>query len=373
MKLKAKRKTLLDALNSVAVGLSNKSGNPYGVFVLIAATKDSATLTTDSIQLRAEATAKCKVLTSGTVLVHHGKLASLLSRDAEDVELSVEGERLSVVVGGVSGFIPLMAADSFPAARGDEEQKAFIPVDGKSFGYSLALACGCAGDGTQHTWNSGVLIQDDGKNLMLISGDGRQFMRIALPTSDCTFQTVLPAKLTRSAVNAISVAESATLFIHEKSTRIVTESVTLIIQAMDTQYSPDVARACNRITDACTSRIVANRGELLKALQAGCDQLDADDYGLSFNLVKDPQSLVVQARSKSNGEYRESIALKVDQPLPRRRINHTLIIPHLRSLDCEDVALCYTTNKDTPGFRVHDAKCDAINYFTAYMLPLSDE
>lgn len=372
MKITADRKTLLTALNSVSVALSSKAGVPFGGFVLLSVECNKMTLACDSIQVRAEATVECEREGEKPLIamVSHAKLSALLQRDSVTTVLSNDDDRLKVQVGDLVAQIPLMAADGFPNQRDSNEQIAFVSLEGKTFGYAMAIACGCAGDGLTHRWNAGVLIQDDGKNLTIAAGDGKKFSRIAMPSSDSVFQTVLPAEFARSITSTLSASESLTMFVFNKYTHFVTENLTLTVQAMDVPYSPDVLRVCAAITTACKHEVQVDRAQLLQSMQTGAAMLDSDDFGLSFRINSQPQSLVTLSKSKSNGEYQEEIPLKVEVALPRRRINHKHIIAHLRALDCEEVVLHYASDNQTPCLRITPVKHGDWSFFMPYMLPL---
>jgi len=354
------RQKLLNALNSVAVALSSKGSNPYGSFVLLTTLNDTLTITADSIDIRAEATIECPESKPGSLLVSHAKLVALLNRNVENVELEAVGsqpdkftyERLKITVGGSTSLIPLMPAEAFPAPRPDENQKAFVILDNAAFTNSLTVVCPFAGNGLTHAWDIALSIQDDGKDMLMLACDGKQFARIVQATSGTPFSLAIPAKIIRSIVSTVAASESLTMAVFDKSVRFELDGLTLQLRLCDLQYPENVRQVCERMDKGCNHSVTVDRASLVSELQIASAQVERDEDGVGICITEKPQALTVYAKSKSSAEHSASIETKVAVGLERRRINVQNVVAYLRSLDCERVRLSYEPEWVEPGCKL---------------------
>jgi DNA polymerase III sliding clamp (beta) subunit (PCNA family) len=354
------RQLLVNALNSVAVASSTK-GHPYGNYILLTPHGSDLSIACDSLQLRAEAAFGVDGENlPGPALVPFDKLAALLQREVENVELAVDGDSLRVGCGKLS-TIP---AENFPAHRITKTPTAFLTLP-EGFSKRLHLACGCAGDGTRHIWDSGVLITDDGANLAIYAGDGRQFFRSHLQTTATRFKTLLPAKLVRPIANLID-SDGATMAVYDNGVKFDTEAVTLFVQAMDNEYGP-VAKLATQVDPSLKNQVRVNRHELLEAIQIGAAMLEVDEFGLTLEMSAEAKAVVVESVSKVNNHYRQEVATKVEAGMPARTVNHQMVIPYLRSLGTDEIVLNYDADPKAPVMRVDGVGLDGVGWYVGFM------
>ncbi len=362
MKLTLPRKKLIDALNLVAVGLSQSKFKVFGGFVLLKCDGKTLTATTDSTVIRAEASLDCPDSKDGVALVNHVKLLTLLQSGSENVELWADDGKLLVKTGSRPNQLSIAAHEGFPPPRESSQQQAFVVLDNKSFAYSLSVARQCCDDGLSNEWSDCILIRDNESDLMLLGGNAGNVCKVLLPTCGQKFSASIPANETVKISAAIKTGDSLSMIVREGSVEFTMDGFVVSIQQTHKQF-PDFDAFFKRFDKELTYSITINREELLNHVSIGGAILDnKTDDGLGFEITTQPQAIIIESHSKSHDSYRAEIACAVKEPKARGRYNFQKIATHLRSLDCENVTLFY--GKENPGVKFSPENSTATAFCT---------
>ena len=215
MKFRVEREVLADAVAWVARGLPNRPPVPVLSGVLIEADRaGTVTLSAFDYEVSAKVTVAADVDEGGTVLVT-GRLLSEISRalPARPVDVSTEGNKVTVTCGTSRFSLLMMQADDYPTLPAAPQPSGTIAGD--VFTQAVHQVAIAADRGDTLPILTGVRMQIEGDKVTLLATDRyRLAMREltwAPARSDAAYTALIPARTLSDTAKALGAAGSVEL------------------------------------------------------------------------------------------------------------------------------------------------------------------
>lgn len=347
MKLTINRKALLSALGEVQCAVA-RTPNPLSECVRLRV-GDSISATADCGEMRATVTIDAPAGSEpGEVVVDFHKLMSLLSRDAETVELESKGQSLGVKLGGLRATVPGDHPSAFPSERKADGLQAYIMATSE-IGKQMVLCAINAGDGKSHAWNPGLCIEDTGSSLYICATDGRTFGVSRMDSTECgLFRAVIAARAALPIAKRIVDADSVSFSVYPDRVSFTIDNVTIDVAQMSIPYA-NIIPTYTALTGEHVNEVTVETKRLLSAARTANAQLGIGEFAVHLRVTA--AGIIVSTLSKRTGAaYEEAIAFGKPPTNTQHyecHISPKFLITHLAELSSEFVTIGYGNDART--------------------------
>jgi DNA polymerase-3 subunit beta len=218
MKFRVDRDALAESVAWAARSLPSRPSVPVlaGLMLDVTSTSESAT---DQSELRlsgfdyetsARATLPAEVIAEGRALVSGRLLADICrSLPAHQVEITLDGQRVSLVCGSARFTLQTMPVEDYPALPGMPEQAGSVASD--AFAHSVAQAVAAAGRDDMLPLLTGVRLEVDGTRISMMATDRFRASMVELEWSperpDVDRQALVPARVLNDTAKSLTSGE----------------------------------------------------------------------------------------------------------------------------------------------------------------------
>lgn len=215
MKFRIDRDSFADAVAWTARSLPTRPSIPVLAGLLIETTSDGLTLSGFDYETSARATLAAEVSDEGRALVSGRLLADITkSLPAADVDLELEGTKVSVKCGRTRFSMQTLPVDEFPSLP--DMPTASGSIKAETFSQAVNQAVAAAGRDEMLPLLTGVRLEIDGSTLSLMATDRfraslREFAWFPADAGDVQGQALVPAKVLADTAKALGTAGDVTI------------------------------------------------------------------------------------------------------------------------------------------------------------------
>jgi DNA polymerase-3 subunit beta len=215
MKFRVDRDALAESVAWAARSLPSRPSVPVlaGLLLDVTSTGEAAAeqselrLSGFDYETSARATLPAEVIAEGTALVSGRLLADICrSLPAHQVEITLDGQRVSLVCGSARFTLQTMPVEDYPALPGMPEQAGSVASD--AFAHSVAQAVAAAGRDDMLPLLTGVRVEVDGTRISMMATDRFRASMVELEwspeRSDVERQALVPARVLNDTAKSLT-------------------------------------------------------------------------------------------------------------------------------------------------------------------------
>lgn len=368
MKVRLPRQQFVDALMAASNLTGGRTTKPIFGCVRISADEEEVRVrATDGEAALSIGVQSLDTDRKGETVVANDRLSAIL-REMDDIEVLIEASAQEAVVRGEGSEFRIFVHDpaDFPPVP-ELEGKPDLVLDGAGVRRAVALTAFAAARESGRYAINGVLWQKRGKQLTLVSTDGRRLARAVGPVVKADaedFEAIVPSK-------ALSVFEKVCVPRGEsewqvevgvKPNQILLRSgPATLTTALVEGHFPDYELVIPTANDksAVVDRL-AFQGAVRKAALLTTEETRA--VRLEFN----DQRLTIRSRAPEHGEARVDLPVQYDGPKLEIAFNPNFLTDMLRVVDCEQLTL-----KLSEGGKPAVIRADAVEGFLYVLMPVA--
>lgn len=341
MELKAPRKDLLGALETIGSVVSSRPTLPILGNVLMDVKKNAAVLTATDLEVGMVLQVEASVKREGRVTVPAKKLLDVI-REMPEGEIAVEADaaaRLTLSTGQVTFKLFGLPPDEFPQlpeVKKDAEIKIPAPILTRMIRKTLSSV---STDETRYVLNGAYLLWEKGE-VKMVTTDGRRlaYIRSPLPAAAGKGDAIVPTKALQELTALFGDREDEVVVVlGEGYARFSAGPATLTTRLIDGNF-PDYEQVIPKAQD---KKVKLETDAFLAATRRSA--LMAADRSSSVRLDVRKGAMTLSAASHELGEAREELAVAYDGEALSVAYNAKFLQDILKNVESKDVVLELST------------------------------
>jgi len=349
MKITVSRRELLESINMAKGIVQTRPAWPVLANVLLTASEGTLGVAASDLKVHINCIVDCAVETPGACTISCHRLGQLLPSISVD-ELSMEQIDSSVVLiraGNTEVRFFSHAAEDFPQIP--EVTATPVPFSQPVLKTLFEKTVFCASTEPARQVLMGVLLDTKPGQINMVATDGR---RLSLARTDISgdvpeTRVIIPAKVVRELIGALSNNENDVVHVYIDSVRIKFDfgRFALISALIDGSF-PN----CETVIPKKLEReLVANTAEFAGALRAGYAM--TSDSNRIVRIAVASGSLIVRVRTPEVGEYVSEIPAEYSGTEAEISFNPDFLLDFLRYVQSERISMCFTDMYNPVVFR----------------------
>jgi len=338
MNFTCKKKTMHEALQSVARAVSTRSTLPILSNVLIDASGDKLCLMATDLEICITYITDIQVMEEGRVTVPARTLNEVVSSLAEG-ELSIssdERDMLTLSAAKSKFTIHGLPAEEYPM-RPTVPEGINITIPGPVLRDLIRKTIFAAGVDEARQVLTGVLFMWNGSTLNMVATDTHRLAFKSVPAPGITefpVNAIIPARALQELLRILgSTDDPVEVHIGEKNVLFIVGAVQLIARLIDGTF-PNYERVIPAETQ---KHMLLNRKLFIEAVRRASIVARAESNKLRFNTSEG--TLVITAETSEIGEAREELPVELDGEEVAIAFNADYLLDALTVLDAETIQL----------------------------------
>lgn len=356
MKITVSRRELLDAINMAKGIVQTKTSLPVLADVLLMASQGTLCVIASDLKVHINYNVDCTVDTPGTCTVSCHRLAQLLSSmSADDLYLEqIDSSIVLIRAGNTEVRFFSHSAEDFP--RIPEVTATPVSFSQPMIKNLFEKTVFCASTEPARQILMGVLLESKLNQITMVATDGR---RLSLARTDISEEipetrVIIPAKVVRELIGALSNNESDIVYVYIDSVRIKFDFgrfalVSALIDGSFPNYEAVIPKKLER-------ELVVDTEEFARALRTG--YVVTSDSNRIVRLAAAPGSLTARVRTPEIGECVSEITAEYSGTETEVSFNPDFLLDFLRHMQSERISMCFKDMNNPVVFKPYTEASD---------------